>query len=65
MHLDKPYYFKKQYTRKKAEDVMGGEGSWENVDKTDGEHDFMVDLWLLIRKDYANASAFISQMPRR
>lgn len=29
--------------RKAVEDVMGGEGAWDNVDRTDGELGFSVD----------------------
>ena len=36
MHLDKSYYFKKHFPRKKVEDVLGGAESWENVDRTEG-----------------------------
>lgn len=30
--------------RKEVDDVMGGEGAWDNVDRTDGEH--LCDLYL-------------------
>lgn len=35
--LDKRYYERKEMKRKEVEDVLGGEGAWDNVDKTEGE----------------------------
>ncbi|OCK96015.1 uncharacterized protein K441DRAFT_633905 [Cenococcum geophilum 1.58] len=32
--LDKRYYERKMMKRKEVEDIMGGKGSWDNVDKT-------------------------------
>lgn len=34
--LDKRYYERKVMKRKEVEDVIGGKGSWDNVDQTDG-----------------------------
>lgn len=34
--LDKRYYERKEMKRKEVEDVIGGKGSWDNVDQTDG-----------------------------
>lgn len=38
--LDKRYYERKEMKRKEVEDVIGGKGSWDNVDQTDGR--FMI-----------------------
>ena len=34
--LEKRYYERKIMKKKEVEDVMGGAGAWDNVDKTDG-----------------------------
>lgn len=34
--LDKRYYERKLMKKKETEDILGGAGSWDNVDKTDG-----------------------------
>lgn len=34
--LDKRYYERTMMKRKEVEDIMGGKGSWDNVDKTNG-----------------------------
>ena len=34
--LNKRYYERKMMKRKEVEDIMGGKGSWDNVDKTNG-----------------------------
>jgi DNA-directed RNA polymerase III subunit RPC11 len=39
MILDKKYYDRKTFEFKKAEDVLGGEESWKNVERTTGEFD--------------------------
>jgi DNA-directed RNA polymerase III subunit RPC11 len=36
MVLDKRYFERKIMKKKEVEDVLGGEGSWDNVDKTNG-----------------------------
>ncbi|KAL6713262.1 RNA polymerase III C11 subunit [Lecanora helva] len=35
--LDKAYYERKEMKRKEVEDVMGGKGAWDGVDRADGE----------------------------
>ena len=35
--LDQAYYERKSMKRKEVEDVLGGEGAWDNVDQTDGK----------------------------
>ena len=42
MLLDRRYYERRNFDRSKveaAEDVLGGEGSWENVDRSMGTSD--------------------------
>jgi len=34
--LDKRYFERRMMKKKEAEDILGGEGSWDNVDKTNG-----------------------------
>jgi len=38
MVLDKKYYDRKDFEFKKAEDVLGGEEAWKNVERTAGEY---------------------------
>ncbi|KAI9856215.1 MAG: RNA polymerase III C11 subunit [Vezdaea acicularis] len=33
--IDKRYYERRYFPRKEDDDVLGGEGSWDNVDKQD------------------------------
>ncbi|KAL2043228.1 hypothetical protein N7G274_004288 [Stereocaulon virgatum] len=35
--IDKKYYERKEMKRKEVEDVLGGKGAWDNVDKTDAQ----------------------------
>ncbi|CAZ81168.1 unnamed protein product [Tuber melanosporum] len=35
--LDQAYYERKSMKRKEVEDVLGGEGAWDNVDQTDAQ----------------------------
>lgn len=37
MVLDRRYYERKNFELKTTEDVLGGAGSWETVDKTTGK----------------------------
>ena len=37
MVLDRRYYERKDFEFKNTEDVLGGAGAWENVDKTEGK----------------------------
>lgn len=41
MILDRRYYERKNMETKGAEDVLGGADSWKNVDKTEGERNFL------------------------
>jgi len=34
--INKQYFERKEFTRKKAEDIIGGADAWKNVDKMDG-----------------------------
>jgi hypothetical protein len=34
--INKRYYERKYMKRKEVEDIMGGKGAWDNVDKTEG-----------------------------
>jgi DNA-directed RNA polymerase III subunit RPC11 len=34
--LTRKYYERKPMKRKEVDDVMGGEGAWDNVDQTEG-----------------------------
>jgi hypothetical protein len=34
--ITKRYYERKYLKKKEAEDILGGEGAWDNVDKTEG-----------------------------
>jgi DNA-directed RNA polymerase III subunit RPC11 len=34
--IDKRYYERKTIKRKEVEDILGGKGAWDNVDKTEG-----------------------------
>lgn len=36
MVLDQRYFERKEFNSKEIEDVLGGEDSWKNVDKTSG-----------------------------
>lgn len=36
MLLENPFYERKTFENKAVEEVMGGEGSWRNVDRTEG-----------------------------
>ena len=39
--LEKRYYERKLMKKKEVEDVMGGAGAWDNVDKADGKRSTM------------------------
>lgn len=41
--LNQRFYERKEMKRKAVEDVMGGEGSWDNVDRTDSKLSFLGD----------------------
>lgn len=34
--INKQYFERKEFPRKKAEDIIGGADAWKNVDKMDG-----------------------------
>ena len=36
MLLDQPFFERKTFSQKGVEEVLGGEGSWRNVDRTEG-----------------------------
>ena len=48
--LDKRYFERKEMKRKEVEDVIGGKGSWDNVDQTDGRF-YHLDSWGLGTRD--------------
>lgn len=35
--IDKRYYERKYMKKKEVEDILGGKGAWDNVDKTEGK----------------------------
>jgi hypothetical protein len=35
--INKRYYERKYMKKKEVEDILGGKGAWDNVDKTEGE----------------------------
>lgn len=37
MLLEQPFYERKTFENTSVEEVLGGEGSWKNVDRTEGE----------------------------
>ncbi|PSN67915.1 hypothetical protein BS50DRAFT_633577 [Corynespora cassiicola Philippines] len=32
--IDKPWFERKKFIKKEADDILGGKGAWDNVDKT-------------------------------
>lgn len=42
--INKRYYERKYLKKKEVEDILGGKGAWDNVDKTEGE--FLQTGWL-------------------
>lgn len=54
--LDKRYYERKEMKRKDVEDVIGGKGSWDNVDQTDGEFSW-AGAFVVAMKDWEEKGA--------
>jgi hypothetical protein len=40
--INKRYYERKYLKKKEVEDILGGKGAWDNVDKTEGTFNFIV-----------------------
>jgi hypothetical protein len=66
--INKRYYERKYMKKKEVEDILGGKGAWDNVDKTEGianpRAEVMVwDLWLT--REQCNARMKSVVMTRR
>lgn len=40
--INKRYYERKYLKKKEVEDILGGKGAWDNVDKTEGTFVFLI-----------------------
>lgn len=47
--INKRYYERKYMKKKEVEDILGGKGAWDNVDKTPGMFVLGFGFWVWIR----------------
>lgn len=43
--LEKQLFERKIITPKQPDDALGGEGAWDNVDKTNGMRSYFCEIW--------------------
>ena len=54
--INKRYYERKYMKKKEVEDILGGKGAWDNVDKTEGMFEFAADAGFEKQEDRQGAT---------
>jgi DNA-directed RNA polymerase subunit M/transcription elongation factor TFIIS len=52
--INKRYYERKYLKKKEVEDILGGKGAWDNVDKTQGQCLLLLILVLVLTSPQSN-----------
>lgn len=59
--INKRYYERKYLKKKEVEDILGGKGAWDNVDKTEGEFPLFVKWSWIETQELTRAYSAMSQ----